>query len=110
MGVEVSWRDIKKACNALSPLGVFIRELCHFIATDMSEEHMKLLEDDSGVPIAFRQLKCMWDQVQDMHSPALSCCIVIESYKHNGQHAYLDLMAEAMGAEQTMRVSTSRLR
>jgi hypothetical protein len=32
MSVEVSWRDIKKVCNTLSPLGVFIEALCHFIA------------------------------------------------------------------------------
>jgi hypothetical protein len=47
MGVEESWWDIKKICNALSPLGRFIGALCHFIATALGDEHMKRMEDDS---------------------------------------------------------------
>ncbi len=61
------------------------------------------MKDDSGVPevpTAFThtqiQLKGMWDQVQDVHYLTLSCCIVVNSYKHNAQHAYLDLMAEVL--------------
>ncbi len=53
---------------------------------------MKRLKDDSGVPTAFirtpRQLKFIWD--------TLSCCIVLESSKHNRQHAYIDLVAEVL--------------
>ncbi len=61
---------------------------------------MKRLQDDSGVPTAFictlRQLKFMWDQVQDMRSLTLSCCIVLESSEHNSQTAYIDLMVEVL--------------
>jgi hypothetical protein len=52
-------------------LVILIGALCHFIATVMGEENMKRLQYDSGVPTAFictpRQLKFIWDQVQDMH-------------------------------------------
>jgi hypothetical protein len=53
MGVEVTWRDIKKSYDTLGTLGAFIRTLCRFITTAMGEENMKRLKDDSGVPAAF---------------------------------------------------------
>jgi hypothetical protein len=81
-------------------IGHFNLSVVHFIATAMGEENIKRLQDDSGVPTAFictpRPLKFMWDQVQDMHRLTLSCCIVLESSKHNSQHAYIDLMAEVL--------------
>jgi hypothetical protein len=67
MGVEVTWRDIKKSCDSLGTLGAFIGTLCRFIATAMGEENMKRLKDDSGVPKAFisapRPIKEMLDQL-----------------------------------------------
>jgi hypothetical protein len=53
MGVEVTWRDIKKSCDSLGTLGAFIGTLCRCIATAMGEENKKRLKDDSGVPTAF---------------------------------------------------------
>ncbi len=100
MGVEVSWRDIKKICNSLSELGVFIGALCHFICTALGEENMQRLKDDSGVPTAFiskpRPTKEMWDLVQQAHRLSLSCCIIVESPRANAQYAYHDLITEVM--------------
>ena len=41
MGVEVSWRLIKKVCSDLCCLAQFIAGLCKFIRTQLGEEHMR---------------------------------------------------------------------
>jgi hypothetical protein len=90
MGVEVSWGDTKKTCNALSLLGAFIGVLCHFRANDMGEENMKHMKDDLGVQTAFISTpvstKSMWDLVQEIHLLTIICCIVVESPKHNAHY------------------------
>ena len=100
MGVEVTWRDIKRTCNIGMRLGAFVSALCHFIATALGEENMMRLKDDSGLPDAFistpRPTKEMFDIVQDAHRLTLSCCIVIESFKAHAQDAFIDLIAEVM--------------
>ncbi len=50
MGVELTWRDIRKSCDSLGTLGAFIATMCRFIATAMKEENMKRLKDDPGLP------------------------------------------------------------
>ena len=81
MGVEVSWRDIKKLCSAGCTLAYFLSMLCKFIRTVLGEEHMQALVD-MGTPNAFindpQPTKDMWDAVQDMHPKTLSCCFVLE--------------------------------
>ena len=98
MGVEVTWRDIKKFCTVLMRLGAFIGALCHFIATALGEENMKRLKDDSGVPDAFirkpRPTREMYDLVQETHRLTLSCCIILD--KPTAEYAFFDLMAEVM--------------
>ncbi len=100
VGVEVTWRDIKKSCDSLGTLGAFIRTLCRFIATAMGEENMKRLKEDSREPSAFictpRQIKEMWDQLQSVHSLTLICCINLYSTSQNAQNAHIDLMADIM--------------
>ena len=81
MGVEVSWRDIKKLCSAGCTLAYFLSMLCKFIRTALGEEHKQALID-MGTPNAFisdpQPTKAMWDAVQDMHAKTLSCCFVLE--------------------------------
>ena len=81
MGVEVSWRDIKKLCSAGCALAYFLSMLCKFIRTVLGEEHMQALVD-MGTPNAFindpQPTKAMWDAVQEMHPKTLSCCFVLE--------------------------------
>ena len=81
MGVEVTWRDIKKLCSAGCTLAYFLSMLCKFIRTALGEEHKQALID-MGTPNAFisdpQPTKAMWDAVQDMHPKTLSCCFVLE--------------------------------
>ena len=82
MGVEVSWRDIKKLCSAGCTLAYFLSVLCKYIRTVLGEEHRQRLVD-AGTPNAFinepQPTKAMWDAVQDMHPKTLSCCFVLET-------------------------------
>ena len=61
---------------------------------------MARLKHDSGDRNAFirtpRPLKFMWDQVQSVHRLTLSCCVIVESPKHNAQYNFDDLMMEVM--------------
>ena len=61
---------------------------------------MARLKHDSGDRNAFirtlRPLKFMWDQVQSVHRLTLSCCVILESTKHNAQSIFEDLMAEVL--------------
>ena len=43
MGVEGSWRLIKKICSELACLAAFIGALCKFIRKQLGEEHMNRL-------------------------------------------------------------------
>ncbi len=80
MGIEVSWRDIKKLLPPNCSLGQFLGALCDYIKTALGKEHMqRLLEVFSGnsfirEPIA---TKDTWDGVQSVHSKTLSCCFVL---------------------------------
>ena len=38
----------------------------------------------------------MWDQVQSVHRLTLSCCVILDSTKHNAQYLFDDLMMEVM--------------
>ena len=82
MGVEVTWRDIKKLCSAGCTLAYFLSMLCKFIRTALGEEHKQALID-MGTPNAFisdpQPTKAMWDAVQDMHPKTLSACFVLET-------------------------------
>ena len=52
MGVEVSWRLIKKICIELACLSAFIGALCKIIRKPLGEEHMHRLRK-AGDPNAF---------------------------------------------------------
>ena len=82
MGVEVSWRDIKKLCSAGCTLAYFLSMLCKFIRTVLGEEHRQALVD-MGTLNAFindpQPTKAMYDAVQDMHPKTLSACFVLET-------------------------------
>ena len=100
MGVEVTWRDIKKLCSAGCTLAYFLSMLCKFIRTALGEEHKQALID-MGTPNAFisdpQPTKAMWDAVQDMHAKTLSCCFVLEP--RNGLDTLellRDMLAEVM--------------
>ncbi len=70
MGVEVSWRDIKKLlpANCTFKLSQFLGVLCHYIRTYLGEEHMQRLLDMGGNGNAFIRTpiptKEMWYGVQ----------------------------------------------
>ncbi len=60
MGVEVSWREIKKLCDCMASLGQFIRCLCHFInlKTALGEEHIPVQRlGDAGNSFASQSLQ-----------------------------------------------------
>jgi hypothetical protein len=48
MGIEVSWRDIKKLLTVNCILSQFLGALCHYIRTNLGEEHMQRLMDMGG--------------------------------------------------------------
>jgi hypothetical protein len=100
MGVEVTWRDIKKLCSAGCTLAYFLSMLCKFIRTALGEEHKQALID-MGTPNAFisdpQPTKAMWDAVQDMHPKTLSCCFVLEpSARVNTLVLLRDMLQEVM--------------
>ena len=82
MGVEVSWRSIKKLFSAGCTLVYFLSMLCKFIRNVLGEENMQRLVD-AGTPNAFindpQPTKEMYDAVQDMHPKTLSVCFVLET-------------------------------
>ena len=113
MGVEVSWRDIKKLCSAGCTLAYFLSMLCKFIRTVLGEEHMQALVD-MGTPNSFindpQPTKDMWDAVQDMHPKTLSCCFVLEpSARVNTLVLLRDMLDEVMesGARDAFRGCTA---
>jgi hypothetical protein len=53
MGIEVSWRDIKKLLPLNRPLSQFLGSLCHYIKTYLGEEHLERLLDISCTWNAF---------------------------------------------------------
>ena len=101
MGIEVSWRDIKKLLPPNCSLGQFLGALCHYIKTALGEEHMqRLLEVFSGnsfirEPIA---TKDMWDGVQSAHTKTLSCSFVLTTSSNRANVAIelRDMMEEIM--------------
>jgi hypothetical protein len=102
MGVEVSWRDIKKLLPANCTLLQFLGVLYHYIRTYLGEEHMQRLLDMGGNGNAFISTpiptKEMWDGVQSAHIKTLSCCFVIESSSKQANVPILfrDMMEEVM--------------
>ncbi len=101
MGMEVSWREIKKLCDRMASLWQFIRGLCHFIKTALGEEHMQRLDDAGNSFFLIREpvpTKEMWDGVQDVHSEKLSLCIVLDhtSRKQHIPVLFRDMLEEIM--------------
>jgi hypothetical protein len=102
MGVEVSWRDIKKLLPAKCNLSQFLGALCHYIRTYLGEEHMQRILDIGGNGNAFIHApiptKDMWDGVQSAHIKTLSCCFVIESSSKRGNVPIIfrEIMQEVM--------------
>ena len=105
MGVEVSWRLIKKICSELSCLAAsrFIGTLCKFIRTELGEEHMNRLRK-AGNANAFNRkpkpTKEMHDAVQDMHPKTLSAYFIImaspSTSKRNVDIIHRDMMEQVM--------------
>jgi hypothetical protein len=102
IGVEASWRDIKKLLPANCTLSHFLGALCHYITTNLGEEHIQRLLDMGGNGNAFIrthiQTKEMWDGVQSAHIKTLSCYFVIESSskRANVPIIFIDIMEEVM--------------
>ncbi len=100
MGIEVSWRDIKKLLPPNCSLGQFLGALCHYIKTALGEEQQRLCGVCSGnafirEPIA---TKDTWDGVQSAHSKRLSCSFVLttSSKRANVAIELRDMMEEIM--------------
>jgi hypothetical protein len=80
MGIEVSWRDIKKLLPPNCSLGQFLGALFHDIKTALGEEHMQHpVEVFSGNSFIREPMttKDMWDGVQSAHCKTLSCSFVL---------------------------------
>ena len=103
MGVEVSWRLIKKICSELACLSAFIGALCKFIRKQLGEEHMHRLRK-AGDPNAFirapKPTKEMYDAVQDMHPKTLSMCFIVyaspSTSKRNVDVIFRDMVETVM--------------
>ena len=101
MGVEVSWRLIKKICSWLACLSQFIAALCKFIRTQLGEEHMERLRKrgDANAFISDPQpTKEMYDCVQAMHSKTLSACFIIELHNSKCDPDLYESMVEEVMA------------
>jgi hypothetical protein len=53
MGVEVSWRQIKRVCPSLASLTEFIGALCKFIRRQLGEEHRDRLRKKATATLSF---------------------------------------------------------
>ena len=102
MGVEVSWRLIKKVCSELCCLAPFIAGLCKFIRTVLGEEHMDRLRKrgDANAFITVPQpTKEMYDVVQAMHPKTLSACFIIAVHNTKcDRDQYHVMMEEVMSS------------
>jgi hypothetical protein len=101
MGIEVSWRDIKKLLPPNCSLGQFLGALYHYIKTALGEEHIqRLLEVFSGNSFIREPIvtKDMWDGVQSAHSKTLSCSFVLATASKRANVAIVlrDMMEEIM--------------
>jgi hypothetical protein len=80
MGVEVSWRQIKRVCPNLASLTEFIGALCKVIRRQLGEEHGDRLLKEGACNAFIRNptaTKHMYDVVQDVHPKTLSACFVM---------------------------------
>ena len=101
MGVEVSWRQIKRVCSGLASLAEFIGALCKFIRRKLGEEHRnRLLKDGDGNafirnPTATKQ---MYDAVQEVYPKTLSACLVMatSTSKAHPNVLFRDMMRSVM--------------
>jgi hypothetical protein len=101
MGVEVSWRQIKRVCPSLASLAEFIGALCKFIRRQLGEEHRDRLrkEGDSNAFIRYpTATKSMYDAVQDVHPKTLSACFVMltTTSKTNPEELFRDMVRSVM--------------
>jgi hypothetical protein len=101
MGIEVSWRDIKKRLPPNCSLGQFLGALCHYIKTALGEERMQRLSEVCSGNAFIREpiaTKDMWDGVQSAHSKTLSCSFMLttSSKRANVPIELRDMMEEIM--------------
>ncbi len=100
MGIEVSWRDIKKLLPPNSSLGQFLCALCHYIKTALGEEHMQRLCEVFSRNSFIREPIATWDGVQSAHSSSKthSCTFVLTpaSKRPNVAIDLRDMMEEIM--------------
>ena len=101
MGVEVSWRNIKRVCPGLASLAEFIGALCKFIRRQLGEEHRDRLRREGDCNAFIRNptaTKSMFDAVQAVHPKTLSACFVMSTAtsKANPDVLFRDMVRSVM--------------
>ncbi len=80
MGVEVSWRLIKRVCPGLASLSDFIGALCTFTRRQLGEEHRNRLHKAGDANAFIRgptATKAIYDEVQVVRPKTLSMCFIL---------------------------------